>query len=171
MRRGGLSLDIKKAKPNTAGPTSIFGPKTQEEEVGLRKSEKKSKNKNEDDQLETLTKQTASAINSDRHAQSSSTLDTPNKNVQSSSTPKNKEKANLKKVDSATRPEDNLDTFKNRNLAQAERENLAAQCLEREVQKVADELRGQNQPAAERDEKLFEDRQKARSQNARSQRN
>ena len=56
----------------------LAGPKTQEE-VALKKTEKKSSNKNQVNQPERSTKQTAPAIN---------TLD---KNVQSSSTPKNKQ--------------------------------------------------------------------------------
>ena len=54
----------------------------------------------------------------------------------------------------ATRPEDILDSFQNRNLAPAEWENLVDQLPKRGVHKVADELRGQSQPAAERDEKF-----------------
>ena len=38
--RGGLNLAIKRAKPNTAGPSSIPGPKTQEE-VALKKVRKR----------------------------------------------------------------------------------------------------------------------------------
>ena len=45
-----------------------------------------------------------------------------------------------------------MDTFQNRNLAPADWENLADPLLKRGVQKVADELRKQSQPAAERDE-------------------
>ena len=52
-----------------------------------------------------------------------------------------------------TRPEDIQDTFHNRNLAPADWENLADQLLKRGVQKVG-ELRGQSQPAAERDKKF-----------------
>ena len=51
-----------------------------------------------------------------------------------------------------SRPEDILDTFQNRNLAPADWENLADQLLKRGVQKFADELRKQSQPAVERDE-------------------
>ena len=131
--------------------------------------EKKSRNKKQDYQPQTSTKQTASAIN------------TPDKNVQSNSTPKKKQKFKLKKIDLATRPEDILDSFQNRNLAPAEWENLVDQLLKRGVHKVG----GQSQPAAERDEKFelpqgasddssVEDaglkrssnRQRARSQNA-----
>ena len=42
--REGINLVIKRAKPKTAGPSSIPGPKTQEE-VALKKSEKKTKSK------------------------------------------------------------------------------------------------------------------------------
>ena len=94
------------------------------------------------DQPETSTKETASAI---------ITLD---KNVQSSSTLKNKQKVKLKKIDLTTRPGDILDTFQNRNLAPADWENLADQLLKRGIQKVADKLRGQSQPSAEREEKF-----------------
>ena len=72
--------------------------------------------------------------------------------MQSSSTPKNKQQAKLKKIDLTTRPEDILDTFQNRNLAPADWENLADQLHKRGVQKFADELRKQSQPAVERDE-------------------
>ena len=54
-------------------------------------------------------------------------------------------------IDSETRPEDNLDTFQNRNLAPAEWENFAEQLFKRGVQKVEDDLRGHVQPAFERD--------------------
>ena len=57
----GLNLANKRAKPATGGSSSIAGPKTQEE-VALKKTEKKSRNKNQVDQPETSTKQTASAI-------------------------------------------------------------------------------------------------------------
>ena len=150
---GGLNLAIKRAKPNIAGPRSIPGSKTQEEVV-LKKSEKKLKNKKRGDLSETLIKQTASSANPDRHEKSISTLDTPNKDVESSSTPKNKQKAKWKKIYSTTRPEDFLDTFQNQNLAPAEWENLADQLLKRGVQKVADNLRGHNQPAAEWDDRF-----------------
>ena len=89
--------------------------------------EKKLRNKKQDDQPETSTKQTASAIN------------TPDKNVQSISTPKKKLKFKLKKIDLATRPEDILDSLQNRNLAPAEGENLVDQLLKRGVHKVADD--------------------------------
>ena len=144
---GGLNLAIKRAKPNTAGPSSIPGPKTQEE-VALNKSEKKTKSKNPGDRK--LPKQTATAVDQSNE-KSNSTLDTSNRDVQSSSTPKNKQKVKLKKIDSETWPEDILDTFQNRNLAPAEWENLAYQFLKRGVQKVSDDLRGHVQPASERD--------------------
>ena len=137
----GLNLAIKRDKPNTGGPSLIAGPKTQEE-VALKKTEKKLRNKNQVDQPETSTKQTAPAIS------------TPDKDGQSRSTPKMKQKAKLKMIDLTTRPEDFLDTFQNRNLAPADWENLVDQLLKNGVQKVADELRGQSQPADERDEKF-----------------
>ena len=137
---GGLNLAIKRAKPNTAGPSSIPGPKTQEE-AAIKKSEKKTKGKKQGDKPETSPKQTATAVDQSNE-QSTSILDTSNKDVQSSSTPKNKQKAQLKKIDSETRPEDILDTFQNRNLAPAEWESFADQLLKRGVQKVADDLRG-----------------------------
>ena len=68
-----------------------------------------------------------------------------------SSTPKNKQKAKLKKIDPETRPEDILDTFQNRNLAPAEWENFADQLLKRGIQKVADDFRGHVQPASEQE--------------------
>ena len=74
-----------------------------------------------------------------------------NKDIHASSTPKTKQKAKLKTIDSQTPPEDILDTFQNRNLAPAEWKNLADQLLKRGVQKVADNLRGNVQPASERD--------------------
>ena len=95
---GGLNLAIKRAKPNTAGPSSIPGPKTQEE-VALNKSEKKTKSKNPGDRK--LPKQTATAVDQSNE-KSNSTLDTSNRDVQSSSTPKNKQKVKLKKIDSET---------------------------------------------------------------------
>ena len=83
---GGVSLAIKRAKPNTAGPSSILGPKTQEE-VALTKSEKKTKSKKRDDKPEKSPKQTATTVDQSNE-QSTSTLYSSNKNVQSSSTPK-----------------------------------------------------------------------------------
>ena len=128
---------------------SIPGPETQEE-VALKKSEKKTKGKKPDNKPKKSTKQTGTAVDQSSE-QSTSTLDTSNRDVQSSSTPKNKQKAKLKKIDSETRPEDILDTFQNGNLAPAEWENSADQLLKRDVQKVADNLRGHVQPASERD--------------------
>ena len=126
---GGLNLAIKRAKSNTAGPSSIPGPKTQEE-VALNKSEKKTKSKKPGDKPETSPKETATAVDQSNE-QSTSTLDTSNRDVQSNPTPKTKQKAKLKKTASETRPEDLLDTFQNRNLAPAEWENLADQFLKR----------------------------------------
>ena len=54
----------------------------------------------------------------------------------------------------STEPEDIVDTFQNRNLAPARWETLTDQVLKRGKQKVADELRGRNQPSAERDERF-----------------
>ena len=147
--RGDLNLNIKRAKPNTAGPSSIPGPKTQEE-VALKKCEKKMKDKKSDDKPEKSLKQTAIAVDQN-NKQSTSTLDTSKENIPSSSTPKTKQKAKQKEIDSETRPEDILDTFQNRKLAPAEWENFADQLLKRRVQKVADDLRGHVQPATERD--------------------
>ena len=48
---GGLNLAIKRAKPKTAGPSSIPGPETQEE-VALKESEKKTKGKKPDNKPE-----------------------------------------------------------------------------------------------------------------------
>ena len=78
-------------------------------------------------------------------------MDTLNKDVHASSNPTTKQKAKLKTINSQTRPEDILDKFQNRNLAPAEWENLADQLLKRGIQKVADDLRGNVQPASERD--------------------
>ena len=65
------------------------------------------------------------------------------KTSQSSSTPRKHHKGGkLKKVDLCSKPEVILDTFQNRDLAD--------QVLMGEAQKVADELRGKNQPAGER---------------------
>ena len=146
---GGLNLAIKRAKPNTAGPSSIPGPKTQEE-IALKKCEKKTKGKKPDYKPGKLLKQTAITVDQGNE-QSTSTLDTSNKDVHASSSPKTKQKAKLKTIDSQTRPEDILDTFQNRNLAPAEWENIADQLLKRGVQKVAYDLRGNVQPASERD--------------------
>ena len=74
---GGLNLAIKRAKPITAGPRSIPRPKTQEE-VALKKGEKKLKGKRPDDKPEKLPKQSAIAAD-----QSTSFLDTSNKDDQS----------------------------------------------------------------------------------------
>ena len=126
---GGLNLTIKRAKPNSVGPSSMPGPKTQEE-VALKKSEKKTKGKKPDNKPEKSPKKTATAVDQSNE-QSTSTLDTSNKDVQSSSTPKNKQKVKLKKTDSETRPEEILDTFQNQNLAPAELENFADQFLKR----------------------------------------
>ena len=130
---GGLNLAIKRAKPNTAGPSSISGPKTQEEVV-LKKCEKKMKGKKSDDKPEKLPNKLQTTIAVDQsNEQSRSTMVTSNKDVHASSTPKTKQKAKLKTIDSQTRPEDILDTFQNRNLAPAEWENLADQLLKRGV--------------------------------------
>ena len=112
---GSLSLAIKAAKPNTAGPGSMSRPKTQEEIV-LKKCEKKTKEKKSDDKQSKLPRQTAIAVDQ-RNEQSTSMLDDSNKDVHTSSTPKNKQKAIIKTIDSQTRPEDIVDTFQNRNLA------------------------------------------------------
>ena len=135
---GGRTLAIKRAKLNTAGPSSIPGPKTQDE-IALKKCEKKTKGKKSDDKPGKLLQQTAIAVDQGNE-QSTSTLDTSNKDVHASSTPKTKQ--NL---------EDILDTFQNRNLAPAGRENLADQFLKRGIQKVADDLTGNVQPASEKD--------------------
>ena len=55
---GGLNMAIKRAKPNTAGPSSIPGPTTKKEVV-LMKCEKKMKGKKSDDKPEKPPKQTA----------------------------------------------------------------------------------------------------------------
>ena len=105
--------------------------------------------KKSDDKTEKLPNQTAVAVDTSNE-QSTSTLGTSNKDVQASSNPKTKQEAKLKTIDSQKRPKGLIDTFQNRNLATAERENLADQLLNRGVQKVADDLRGNVQPASER---------------------
>ena len=128
---GGLNLAFKRAKPNTAGPSSIPGKKS-------------------DDKPRKLLKQTAIAADQGNE-QSTSTLATSNKDVHASITPKTKQKAKLKTIDSQTRSEDILDMFQNRDLTPAKWENLADQLLKRGVQKFAGDLRGNVQPATEKD--------------------
>ena len=125
------------------------GPETQEEIV-LKKCEKKTKGKKSDEKHGKMPRQTAIAVDQGNE-QSTPTLDTSNKDVHASSNPKTKQKAKLKKIDSQTHPEDILDTFQNRNLAPAVWENLADQLLKRWVQKIADDLRGNFQPVSEKD--------------------
>ena len=143
---GGLNLAIKRAKPNTAGPSSWAGSKTQEE-IAMKMGNKKAKEKRPEDKQNKLTKQSAVAVDQGME-QSTSNSKTLKNDAHASSTPKTKQKAKLKTIDSQTRPEDILDTFQNRNLALAEWENLADQFLKRGVQKVADDLRGNAQPVS-----------------------
>ena len=135
----GLTLAIKKANPNTGGPSSSSGPKMQEE-VALKKTKKKSKNKKDTDEgkSETTERQSATAKKTDR-------------DTQLSTTPRKQQK--LKKVDMSFNYEDKdiEDTFQNRKLAPAEWEIMANQVLKSGVQKVADELRGKNLSVGERD--------------------
>ena len=126
---GGLSLAIKRAKPNTAGPSSLAGPKTQEE-IARKKGDKKTKEKRPKDKQKSLTGQIAVAVDQGME-QSTSNLETLKNDVHASSTPKTKQKVKLKTIDSQTRPEDILDTFQNQNLPPAEWENLADQLLKR----------------------------------------
>ena len=56
-------------------------------------------------------------------------------------------------MDLSTKPKHILDIFQNCDLSPAEWENLADQVLKRGDQKVADEVRGRNQPASKKDEK------------------
>ena len=60
----------------------------------------------------------------------------------------------LKKMDLSTKPKHILDTFQNCDLSPAEWENLADQVLKRGDQKIADEVRGRNQPASKKDKKI-----------------
>ena len=140
--REGLKLANMRAKPNTGGPSLSSGPKTQEE-VAHKKTEKKSKTKKDanKEKAKSISSQPAAAVTTDN-------------NTQSSSTPRSEQKTKLKKVDMSTKPEDILDTFQNRNLAPAECKNLADQVIRRDVQKVADELRGKNKSVGERDDQF-----------------
>ncbi|XP_063713803.1 uncharacterized protein LOC134841699 [Symsagittifera roscoffensis] len=115
--REGLNLAIKRAKPNTGGPSLSSGPKTQEE-VALKKTERKSKTKKDanKEKAKSISSQPAAAVTTDN-------------NTQSSSTPRHKQKTKLNKVGMSTKPEDILDTFQNTNLAPAECENLADQVI------------------------------------------
>ena len=57
-------------------------------------------------------------------------------------------------MDLSTKPKHILDTFQNCDLSPAEWEKLADQVLKRGDQKVADEVRGRNQPASKKDKKF-----------------
>ena len=96
----------------------------------LKIRKKNTKGEKTDNKPEKSPKQTATAVDQSNE-KSTSILDTSNKDVQMSSTPKNKQKAKLKEIDSERRPGDILDPFQNRNLAPAEWENFADQLLKR----------------------------------------
>ena len=127
----------------------MAGPKTQED-IAMKKGDKKTKEKRSEDKQNKLPRKTAIAVDQSNE-QSTTTSETLNKDVHASSTPKTKQKAKLKTIDSQRRPEDIFDKFQNRNSAPAEWENLADQLLKRGVQKVADDLTGNVQPASEWD--------------------
>ena len=144
---GGLNLAIKRAKPNLAGPKSS-------EEIITNKPEKSGKEKKgrSKQQQGTNANQTATAVNSEQEQAISKpdsvTVDTK---IQSSSTPKTKQRPKLKGIDAHTPLEDIVETFHNRNLAPSDWEKYADQLLKRGVQRVADELRENPQKGSELD--------------------
>ena len=105
---GGLNLAIKRAKPNKGGTGSSCGPETQEEVV-LKKAEKKKENGKK-------TQEKTATSTSQRGVENRKT----NKDASSSSTPRNQQKDKLKKVDMSTKTENTLDSFQNWNLAPEE---------------------------------------------------
>ena len=145
----GLNLAIKRAKLNMAGPSLPAGRKSPDESA-RKKTDKKAKEKRTQSKHNNLTGQTAIATDQGQE-QSTLNLGTLVHDIHASSTPKTKQKTKLKFIDSQTSPEDILDTFQNRNLAPAERENFADQLLKRGVQRDADDIRGNSQPVSERD--------------------
>ena len=92
----------------------MAGPKTQKE-IAMKKGDKKTKEKISEDKQNKLPRQTAIAVDHS-NKQSTTTSETLKKDIHANSTPKTKQKAKLKTIDSQTRPEDILDTFQNRNL-------------------------------------------------------
>ena len=143
---GGLNLAVKRAKPNLAGP------KPNTEENITNKPEKRGKEKKGRSKKQQGTNQAATAANSEQEkATSKPESDTVDTKIQSSSTPKAKQRPKLKGIDSHTPLEDIVDTFHNRNLAPSEWEKYADQLLKRGVQRVADELRENPQQSSELD--------------------
>ena len=143
---GGLNLAVKRAKPNLAGP------KLNTEENITNKPEKSGKEKKGRSKKQQGTNQAATAANSEQEkATSKPESDTVDTKIQSSSTPKAKQRPKLKGIDSHTPLEDIVDTFHNRNLAPFEWEKYADQLLKRGVQRVADELRENPQQSSELD--------------------
>ena len=144
---GGLNLAIKRAKPNLAGPKSAEETNTNKPEKSGK--EKKSRSKQ---QQGTNANQTATAVNSEQEqAISKPDSVTADTKIQSSSTPKTKQRPKLKGIDAHTPLEDIVETFHNRNLAPPDWEKYADQLLKRGVQRVADELRENPQKGSELD--------------------
>ena len=144
---GGLNLAIKRAKPNLAGPKSAEETNTNKPEKSGK--EKKSRSKQ---QQGTNANQTATAVNSEQE-QAISKPDSvrADTKIQSSSTPKIKQRPKLKGIDAHTPLEDIVETFHNRNLAPSDWEKYADQLLKRVVQRVADKLRENPQKGSELD--------------------
>ena len=130
---GGLNLAVKRAKPNLAGPKSTI------EENITNKPEKSGKEKKGRNKQQQGTSQTATAANLEQE-QSTSKPERVDTKIQSSSTPKAKQRPKLKCIDSHTPLEDIGDKFHNRNLAPSEWEKYADQLLKRGVQRVADKI-------------------------------
>ena len=144
--RGGLNLAIKRAKPNLAGP------KPNTEENNINKPEKSGKEKKGRSKKQQETNQAATAANPEQEqATSKPESETVDTKIQSSSTPKAKQRPKLKCIDSHTPLEDIVDTFHNRNLAPSEWAKYADQLLKRGVQRVANELRENPQQSSELD--------------------
>ena len=141
---GGLNIAIKRAKPNLARPSSIA------EESDKKKTEKKAKEKKNQNNQQNGTGQTATAVDPEQE-QSTSKSGKLGHKTQTISTPKSKQRRNMKCIDSQTSPEDILDTFQNRHLAPSDWEKFADQLLKRGVQRVADDIRGNPQQISEKD--------------------
>ena len=109
---GGLNLAIKRAKPNLAGPKSAEETNTNKPEKSGK--EKKSRSKQ---QQGTNANQTATAVNSEQE-QAISKPDSvrADTKIQSSSTPKIKQRPKLKGIDAHTPLEDIVETFHNRTV-------------------------------------------------------
>ena len=149
---GGLNLAVKRAKPNLAGPKPAEYRVPNTEENITNKPEKSGKEKKGQSKKQQGTNQAATAANSEQEkATSKPESDTVDTKIQSSSTPKAKQRPKLKGIDSHTPLEDIVDTFHNRNLAPSEWEKYAGQLLKRGVQRVADELRENPQQSSELD--------------------